>query len=117
VLTTDYELLMAHIRTLFPGATLEVHQDDGRTSWLKKLAEVLRTTPDETDEVTAKEIADRLGVSWKNLSSNVKKHQRFEAVLAGAGWTYVPNRGRSGAIFKRVRETPRQRSDQGEVLQ
>jgi hypothetical protein len=103
ILTTDYARFMAHRDRLFPGATLEVHvEHDGHTSWLKKVAEALRNTPEESDEVRTKELAERLGVPWKDISSNVRKHQLFNAALAGAGWSYVSNRGRSGACFRRI---------------
>ncbi len=110
VLTTDYALLIAHKDVLFPGATLEVHEDDkGHTSWLKKLAEVLRMTPSETSEVTTREVGDRLGVSWRDLSTNLRKQPHFNAVLAGAGWSYVPQ----GAIRARRQDCPRWRMDSG----
>jgi hypothetical protein len=105
VVTGDYELLMANLKAVLPGAKIEVEQDPS-ASWLKRVTEELRQVSD-VEVVRARDIAERLGSEWRDISSNVTRHRAFEAVLASAGWEYIRNRGRLGASFRRIVEEQR----------
>jgi hypothetical protein len=71
VLTGDYERLLLHTDRMFPGAKLTVWRPDkdlsGYKTWRRTLLEVL-SDPALPPRVSTKELGERLGVKWADVS-------------------------------------------------
>jgi hypothetical protein len=110
VLTGDYERLLLHKDALFPGATLSVvrdpHRDLSRYTHRQGLLELL-SDPSLPGELSTKQVGDRMGVVWGDISGKVINEETL-MMLKALGWTYVSQKGPSGSVFRRLE--PSQRS-------
>jgi hypothetical protein len=78
------------------------------------LLEVL-SNPELSNRVTTKEIGERLGVKWADVSGDIITDETVE-MLKALGWAYVSRRGRGGSSFERI-ETQGDRAGQpGDAL-
>jgi hypothetical protein len=103
VVTGDPERLLEQLHRLFPGAkfSMEPSATERRHGKLMKLAEVLLAR-DLPNNVSTKEVGNRLGVEWRDIISDLKRHKRRPGLITAAGWEYVPGRGRRGGHFERI---------------
>jgi hypothetical protein len=98
VVTGDLIRLIENFDRLFPGAKLtceeglEGHDEHRLTKFVRALM-----TPNLPDLVCTKEIGTIMNVEWREVSGDLKRHQSWQAVLAGLRWRYVPVRGRPKA--------------------
>jgi hypothetical protein len=102
VVTGDIVTLVENFERLFPGATLrhEPTEMDHEAERLSKLAYAL-VTPGLEDTVSATKIAELMGLEWRNVSSDLRRHPSWEGVLRGLRWEYVSRPGRAGSLFRR----------------
>ena len=102
VVTGDIVTLVENFEGLFPSATLrhEPGEMDHEAERLSKLAYAL-VTPGLEDTVPATKIAELMGLEWRNVSSDLRRHPSWEGVLRGLRWEYVSRPGRAGSFFQR----------------
>jgi hypothetical protein len=107
VLTGDYERLLLRKDALFPGATLSVVRDRKRNlsryTHRRALLELL-SEPDLPEQVSTKQVAERLGVVWGDISGKVI-NEETRVMLKALGWTYVSRKGPRGSVFRRLDPT------------
>jgi hypothetical protein len=108
VVTGDFERLLLHRETLFPGARLLVVRDKNRdlSKYGKRLGmlEVL-SDPDLPETVQARAVAQALGkTKWGDISGDCI-NEISRRMLRSLGWTYVNLKGASGALFRRLSAT------------
>jgi hypothetical protein len=106
VVTGSYERLLLNKDKLFPGASLSAARSDdklSRYSRQRQLLEILGRSTDE--EVTTKQISDRMYIPWREISKDIMTEDTRE-MLRVLGWLYVPKKGPSGSVFRKV--PPRQ---------
>jgi hypothetical protein len=104
VLTGDYERLLLHKHALFPGAKLlaarDPNHDLSRYTHRQALLELL-SEPGLPEQLSAKQVAERLGVVWGDISGKVINEQT-QVMLKALGWTYVSRKGPGGSVFRRL---------------
>jgi hypothetical protein len=107
VLTGDYERLLLHKDALFPGATLSAIRDPKRNlsryTHRQALLELL-SDPDLPVQLSTKQVGERLGVVWGDISGRVI-NEETRVMLKALGWSYVSRRGPSGSVFRRLEPT------------
>jgi hypothetical protein len=104
ILTGDYERLLLYKDRMFPGAKLTAWRPDKDLShyktWRRTLLEVL-SDPELANRINTKELGQRLGIKWANISGDVMGEET-EQMLKALGWAYVPQRGRGGSWFEKT---------------
>jgi hypothetical protein len=55
-------------------------------------------------QLATKEVAERLGVVWGDISGKVI-NEETRVMLKALGWTYVSRRGPGGSVFRRLEPT------------
>jgi hypothetical protein len=108
VLTGDYERLLLHKDALFPGAKLSTVRDPkhdlSQYTHRRGLLELL-TEPGLPEQLSTKQVAERLGVVWADISGKVINDET-RVMLKALGWSYVSRKGPSGSVFRRLEPTP-----------
>ena len=105
VMTGDLIRLLAHRPKVFPGANIKTEQRlDQGGHWLEKLTALLLSLGQH--EISTKEIGEKLGAEWGDVSGNLKKQKSYDTVLESIGWTYHRGLGSRAGCFRRV-ENPK----------
>jgi hypothetical protein len=99
----DLITLIENFELLFPSASLrhEVTAADEQVQHLTQLALVLMR-PELPDTISTKMIGELMGVEWRKVSSDLKRHPSWRGLLKALRWDYAPVRGRAGGSFKRI---------------
>jgi hypothetical protein len=102
VVTGDLTRIIANLDRVFPGAqrpsTSEPHKHG---TLMEKLSAVLVNAAD-AETLSSEEVGTLIGAEWRKVSGDLVKHPRFEAVVAKAGFRYVPGKGRRRSRFDRI---------------
>jgi hypothetical protein len=53
--------------------------------------------PELPDTVPVKHIGALMGVEWREVAGDLKRHQSWNTILPAIGWQYVPKLGRPKA--------------------
>ncbi len=97
-----------HKDTLFPGAKLSVVRDPDRSlsryTHRRALLELL-SDPGLPEQLSTKQIGEKLGVVWGDISGKVI-NEETRMMLKALGWTYVSRKGPSGSVFCRLAPAP-----------
>ena len=102
VVSSELKSFMSNVGRLFPGASITIASDyteDG--TWAHKVLELL-SKPTLSKQITTKQIGQRLGKPWRELSSYLVKDEPFMEAVDGLGWRYVKGAGRGGSKFERI---------------
>jgi hypothetical protein len=100
VITGDLIRLLVHRPRVFPGAKIKKEQAD-RGQLLDRLVAILLSS-EQLNEISTKVIEDKLDKEWGDISSNLRKHKGYDAVLDAIGWTYHRGHGQTRGCFRRV---------------
>ncbi len=98
VITGDLTRLLAHRPKVFPRAKIKVEHPN-YDQLLDRLIALLLSAED--DEISTKEIEDKLDRPWADVSGNLKKHKDYEKALEAIGWAYCRGQGRTRGCFRR----------------
>lgn len=101
VMTGDLTRLLAHRPNVFPGAKYKIERPMAHGQRLDRLVAVL-VSFGECDEVSTKEVEDKLNVKWSDVSSNLRKQKGYQEVLEAIGWSYNRGRGQKRGCFRRI---------------
>ncbi|HEX4919650.1 MAG TPA: hypothetical protein VFV92_02800 [Candidatus Bathyarchaeia archaeon] len=100
VMTGDLMRVLAHRPKVFPGAMIKVEHPN-YDQLLDRLIALLLSGED--DEISTKEIEDKLDRPWADVSGNLKKHKQYEKALEAIGWAYWRGQGRRRGCFRRIK--------------
>jgi hypothetical protein len=106
VCTGDRQRLLAHVKTLYPGAKVMLAKaaNGCKLSRAEALL-LLLSNADLPDEVSTTWVGQQLGRPWREITDAMTKSTR--AALEALGWRYIPQRGRgrrggAGSRFDRI---------------
>ena len=96
VCTGDRQRLLAHVKTLYPGAKVMLaNAANGCKLSRAEALLFLLSNPDLPDEISTNWVGQQLGRPWRELTDVMIKSTKV--ALEALGWRYVPQRGRGGS--------------------
>jgi hypothetical protein len=90
---------------LFPGAKVEVVNDDHPKQTQAEAFLALLRRSDLPQKLTQSWLTQQLGRPWRELSKHLMKSDEVLKQLAKRGWNYVAGRGRQGSYFEQTQLT------------
>jgi hypothetical protein len=108
VVSGNQKRFMANVSKMFPGANVrtiseQTNDQTKRRTWSTRAFEVFNDA--KGDVLTTAEVGKRLGKEWRKIGYRITTPEFLDRIGA-LGWTYVPNKGRSGSWFERVSNEP-----------
>jgi hypothetical protein len=96
------ERLVFHMNQLFPGASLTIspNRDLSRYGHRERLLVAL-SNPMLAHELPVGRVGELMGVNWRDIAGHIMKGTTKQ-MLEAIGWAYVPIKGPSGSLFRRV---------------